>query len=415
MVLTTGTPPKRSKKLVDLICKANRKLEEGLGSSILLLAASVSLLLANLPATSTSWLAYWDQTIGPMIGGHALSRQDWVNEGLMALFFFSVGLEVKKELVEGSLASPKKAALPCVAALGGMVVPMLVYFVSQFLAPGGSLAGITVPMATDIAFAMGVFRVFRNRMPQSAGPFLLALATADDIGAIAVIAVCFAHHVNVTYLALAALVLVSAAFVGYRQEAGSSRALALPGIGLWYCLLRGGVNADIAGVLTACCVPVRTERGGQILERLLERWTLVCSVIILPLFGLANCAVPLAGKEGLAGHMAGHIAVPLGVLGGLVIGKPLGIVGFSYASMRMGITSLPPDMTRRHLCILGMLGSVGFTMCLFLIENALTGHTAQLSKIAVFMGSGFGALGSSMAMSQLKRSFCDRESSMAKA
>jgi len=375
------------------IGRANKVLESGLGSLLLLMAALTSLALANFGSTAPAWMAFWARPFGPTVGGHVLTMQGWVNEGLMALFFFSVGLELKREMTEGVLASPSKAALPCIAALGGMIIPMLVYAAVNVLLPGGSMAGITIPMATDIAFAMGVFRVFSRRMPSSAAPFLLTLATVDDLGAILVIAVFFANHLKLGYLAAGAAILASAALAGRSHLIRSASGFTVPGIALWYCLLKGGVNADIAGVLMGFCVPSRTDRGGEIIARLVTRWTLACTLIILPLFALANCAIPLACAPHVGpGLMAsGAVTIPLGVALGLVIGKPLGIFLFSKAGQKLGIASLPTGMTKRHLFSVGLLGSVGFTMCLFLTQTSLHGRTAQVAKLAIFGGSFLGA------------------------
>lgn len=321
----------------------------------------------------------------------------------MALFFFSVGLEIKAEMLTGSLASPKQAALPCIAACGGMIVPMAVYWACNHMFPGGSMSGLTVPMATDIAFAMGVFNAFKSRMPESAGSFLLTLATVDDLGAIAVIAVCFAGHLAPAFLAGAAMMLcVSVALC--RRQSKSTLRLIFPGVGLWYCLLRGGLNADIAGVLAAFCVPMKSKCGEEVVEGLIPRWSALSAVVVLPLFALANCAVPLAilGKASGAAK-AELILVPTGILLGLVIGKPLGIISFSWLSVKAGFTQLPHGLSAKHLGIIGMLGAIGFTMCLFLIENSLVGKVAQVSKFAVFVGSMFGAVVSAGIMAVMPR------------
>ena len=169
------------------------ELQEGGAASILLIAVTaLSLTLANNVRTSAWWLGLWGAHVGPAIGGHALSVRAWINEGLMSVFFFTVGLEIKHELRHGSLASIKAALLPCMAALGGMVTPMAVYAIAQLVMPGGSMGAIAVPMATDIAFALGVLGFFRTKMPAAATAFLLTLATVDDLGAILVLATCFA-------------------------------------------------------------------------------------------------------------------------------------------------------------------------------------------------------------------------------
>eukprot|EP00931_Biecheleriopsis_adriatica_P048054 TRINITY_DN27753_c0_g1_i1.p1 TRINITY_DN27753_c0_g1~~TRINITY_DN27753_c0_g1_i1.p1 ORF type:complete len:586 (-),score=92.38 TRINITY_DN27753_c0_g1_i1:281-1807(-) len=367
--------------------RLNKLLESGFGTTLLVTASITSLVLANLPSTKAPWLAFWAWTLGPRIGAHALSLRLWVNEGLMAFFFFTVGLEIKKELTEGSLASFDKAILPCIAAVGGMVMPVLVYVAINLALPGGSLAGATVPMATDIAFAMGIYQAFRRHMPPAASSFLLTLATVDDLGAIAVIALLFAHSVQPSYLAAAAVCLAAAAQYG-SQRCESAKGFVIPGFLCWYCLLRGGINADIAGVLIAMCIPMRSKMGAELVERLINGWSALSALVILPLFGLANTAVPLSvsGSQHLS-----QLVVPMGILLGLIVGKPLGIFSASYLAVKSGISSMPRGMTKRHLAIVGMLGAIGFTMCIFLVENSLTGFSAQMSKIAIFLGSGIGA------------------------
>merc|ERR1719424_1289721 len=233
--------------------------EAGLGSAALLLATAASLTLANSAGTAAGWLRLWERPLGPAIGGHALSLRAWINEGLMAVFFFIVGLEMKIEMRVGSLASMRKAALPCIAALGGMLVPMAVYFgVVSICFSGGSLAALTVPMATDIAFAMAVYGLFRKRMPPSASAFLLTLATVDDLGAarwrragratsrdsqvairpllsgaILVLATCFASNVSLPFLAAAAAVTAGLAAFG-RTGSSDLKAFAAGGAALWY-------------------------------------------------------------------------------------------------------------------------------------------------------------------------------------
>lgn len=385
---------------LSLTLRLKKLLDGGLGNFLLFLSAMVSMSLANCQSTQIAWLAFWGRRAGPpLIGGEALTLLDWVNEGLMALFFFSVGLEIKKELTEGALASRQKAFLPCIAAVGGMIVPMLVYCaVSKFL-PGAHISGATIPMATDIAFAMGIFSLFRNSMPQSAQSFLLALATVDDLGAIIVIAIFFAHALKAHYLMAAAAGLLGTAVAGRRGLISSSWGFIIPGVLMWYCLLQGGVNADIAGVLTAFCIPLQSARGSKKMEKLMDHWSIVAAVVILPVFALANCAVPVG--EALPHTLAGFIscsAVPVGILLGLLIGKPLGIFLFSWLSVRLGMASMPPAMTKRDLGTVGVLGGIGFTMCLFLIENSLTGHTAELAKVAVFAASSLAALGGGFMM-----------------
>ena len=300
-----------------------------------MMATLVSLGLANSPATSATWLSFWSKEIGPKIGGHALSPQGWVNEGLMAVFFFVVGLEIKLELRQGSLSSVKKALLPCVAALGGMVTPILIYFLTTVLMGGGSLAALTVPMATDIAFAMAIFGFFRSKMPPSASVFLLTLATVDDLGAILVLATCFASHIAPAFLGAAAALTAGLGVAGARQIT-DARVFAAGGAALWWCLLRAGVSADIAGVLVALCISTRAmvDANGQpelINERLITRLSPLATFIIMPLFALANTAVPLRGVlaagTGEAARYA-SVAPAAGIATGLLLGKPGSVAWF---------------------------------------------------------------------------------------
>jgi len=377
----------------------NHTLESGAGSALLGVCALVSMVLANLSSTSESWTSIWSLHVGPPVGGHALTVKGWVNEGLMALFFFQVGLEIKKEMTEGALASVSQAALPCIAALGGMVVPMGIYAIINTSMSGGSLDGMTIPMATDIAFAMGVFSLFKKQMPSTSAPFLLALATADDLGAIAVIAVCFAGTISPVYLAASAATLLAAILLGRKGFHGSSWFFVVPGVGLWYFMLRGGINADVAGVLVALCVPMRCLAGSEVVERLIHRWAPVCAMFILPVFALANCAVTLGGGD--SGEESTSYAVPMGVALGLMLGKPLGICGFTMIACKLGVSKMPEGMKTSHLVIVGMLGSIGFTMCLFLIECSLTGPVASITKLSVLLASVLSAALSAFAMAML--------------
>jgi len=275
-------------------------VERGTVPGIALVAATaLSLSLANIPFTSAAWLGVWATPFGPHIGGHALTARGWVNEGLMAIFFFVVGIEIKQELRVGSLASVRKAILPCLAALGGMVTPMAVYAIVQMLMGGGSMLALTVPMATDIAFAMAIFGFFRSVMPLSASAFLLTLATVDDLGAILVLAVCFAHNVSFWFLGAAGALWAALGVLG-RRGLANLKVFGAGAVGLWYCLLRAGVNSDVAGVLAALCISTRTmvapegaKEAEPLTERAIRRLAPFTSLIVMPLFALANTAVRL--------------------------------------------------------------------------------------------------------------------------
>jgi len=369
----------------------NERLENGGGSVLLLLMVIISMVLANVKATSATWLQLWNTDVGPAVGHHHLTRKEWVNEGLMTFFFFAVGLEIKKELLEGSLASVSKAAMPCFAALGGMVVPMLIYALVNYVSmPHGSFEGVCVPMATDIAFAMGIFCSIRSYLPPATAPFLLALATVDDLGAIAVIIARGGSALHANYLFTAAAVFWAAVELG-KRGVEHSRRFGILGAVLWYCLLRGGINADIAGVAVAMCIPMRSKCGEALVDALISVWSPFSALFVLPVFALANCGIPLIPIDARGGEGDGSsevfLAVPLGVMLGLVFGKPLGIFGFVYFPMKLGLISLPDGLSNKDVLTVGILGGIGFTMCLFLIENALQGPTAQVTRMAVITAS----------------------------
>ena len=344
--------------------------------------------LANHPATSAGWLSLWEAHGGPASLGLHMSAKEWVNEGLMALFFFVVGVDIKKEFVYGSLASVRKAALPCLGALGGMLLPMAIYAaVNAGARVGASAAGWAVPMATDIAFAMGLYGFFRSRMPAGAEAFLLTLATVDDLGAIAVIAVFFAGAVNLPFLTAAAALCAVLAVMSKQATARHLPLYAVVGAALWFCLLRGGINADIAGVAAAMALPAPPLAAGEesLLDKLHHSLAPVTSFAIMPLFALANTAVSLGGS-GLACFAASPIAQ--GIALGLFLGKPLGIMAFSMAGIRLGWASWPTGMGVAHLAAVGLLGGIGFTMSLFLCACSFAAP-AQLAtaKLAVLVGS----------------------------
>ena len=236
-------------------------LDKGLGSIMLLGATALSLYLAN-SGYAHDFIHFWEHFhFGPKAIGLFLNAHEWVNEGLMAIFFFNVGLEIKREFAFGSLSDIKAALLPCFGALGGMIAPMGIYLALNMV-NGGITAGWAIPMATDIAFAMGVYNFFKNRMPPAVAAFLLTLATVDDLGAIAVIAVCFAKGIVPAYLAASAAI-TGALFVACKKKVTNMAVYGGLGIALWYALLKGGINADIAGVVEAVGEEVSRFRPGD--------------------------------------------------------------------------------------------------------------------------------------------------------
>jgi len=345
----------------------------------------VALLLANSPL-SAAFHSFWETPIGVSLGDFKLIEplHMWINDGLMTLFFFIVGLEIKRELVSGELTDPRKALLPIVAALGGMVVPAAVYALFLWGRPGWR--GWGVPMATDIAFVVGFLTLFGSRAPNGLKILLLTLAIADDIGAVLVIAVVYSGQIAAEPLALAGIGLCLVPFlrwIGVRSVIVYS----ILGVGLWLAFLESGVHPTVAGVILGLLTPARPMLGRGILldvvgdlydrlwgiqrgtpqgatevtspaerlERHLHPWV---AFLIMPVFALANAGVEVHAQELTT-------PVAIAVAAGLVLGKPLGIVLFALASVRLGWARLPEGVDRKVMLGAGCLGGIGFTIQLF--------------------------------------------------
>jgi NhaA family Na+:H+ antiporter len=329
--------------------------------------------------------------------------RSWVNDGLMALFFFVVGLEIKRELVHGELSSPRRAALPAIAAMGGMLAPAAIYL--AFNAGGGGAAGWGVPMATDIAFALGVLSLLGNRVPFSLKVFLLALAIADDIGAIVVIAVFYSHGIDFVVLG-AAVTVVGLMIWSWSAGMRNPAFYILPALGLWYATYLSGVHATVAGVVLGLLVPAsaageETEAPNERIERRLHPFV---SFAIVPLFALGNAGVAVSAG---AVSDAATSPVALGVALGLLLGKPAGIGAFTFVAVRLRLGELPANATWAQIGALGVLGGIGFTVSLLI--TALAFDDAALvdqAKLGVLAGSaiagvfGLGLLASSLPQNQ---------------
>jgi Na+:H+ antiporter, NhaA family len=306
----------------------------------------------------------------------------WINDGLMAVFFFLVGLEVKREIIQGELSSLDKAGLPAIAALGGMAAPALVYIAINHAQPA-NLGGWAIPAATDIAFALGVLALLGKRVPAALKVLLLAVAIIDDIGAIAIIALFYTAEVSGLALGLAALgviVLIALNRCGVTRIAP----YVLVGVFLWACVLKSGVHATLAGVVTAWAVPLRNSRGQSPLEQLehsLHPWI---AFAVLPLFAFANAGVSFDGMR-----VADLIApLPSGIALGLVIGKQVGVFGFMLLAVRLGLARLPAGVSWSQLWGLACLTGIGFTMSLFIGSLAFDSATQMDQvKIGVLTGS----------------------------
>lgn len=363
--------------------------EESAGGVVLMIAAAAALILANSPLAGV-YAAVLNAEIALTVSGAGIEKPAllWINDGLMAVFFFLIGLEVKREVLTGQLSSWKQSSLPLFAALGGMILPALVFAAINWNSPE-NLAGWAIPAATDIAFALGILALLGSRVPVALKALLLAIAVIDDIGAIVIIALFYTPGVELAMLAAAAAVLVTLALIG-RAKVGSSLPYVLLGIALWFFVLKSGVHATLAGVALAMTVPLTSRTGKDVLERMehaLHPWV---AFLVVPIFALANAGVSFAGIE-LSAFAA---PLPLGIALGLFLGKQVGIVGFAWLAVKTGVASLPDGITWRQVYGLSLIAGIGFTMSLFIGNLAFT-TPEQLAavKLGVLSGSLISALG----------------------
>ncbi|MBP6704852.1 MAG: Na+/H+ antiporter NhaA [Vicinamibacteria bacterium] len=397
---------------------------------MLLACAVVALLWANSP-WSQSYFALRDIPVSFQIGAFsvAMDLQHWINDGLMAIFFFVVALEIKRELISGDLSDKRKAALPVAAALGGMIVPAGLYLALNF--GGAGALGWGIPMATDIAFAVAILALLGERVPSQLRIFLLTFAIADDVGSILVIAVYYTAHFSLEAMGLAIGVLglmLAMRRLGFR----STLAYVLPAVVFWVAMLKSGVHATIAGVILGAITPAKssgrkstfvetmratlpdvrdsldreesersevmigrieelarqTESPLERLERMVHPWT---SYLVLPLFALVNAGVALSAEFI---RQALTSSVTLGVMLGLVVGKVVGVTGFAWLSVRLGWATMPGGVAWPHITGAGLIGGVGFTVSLFITGLAFSDKMLiEEAKVGVLAASLIAALG----------------------
>ena len=352
---------------------------------LLIVATSISLIIAN-SAVGEGYQAFWQWKLG------GLSLEHWVNDGLMAVFFLLIGLELERELYSGELSDLRNALLPIAGALGGICFPALIHF--SLNAGTATQAGIAIPMATDIAFALGILALLGSRVPASLKVFLAALAVIDDLGAIVVIAVFYTADLSLAYLlgalgALGVLILLNRVFVVM-----SLLPYLVGGAVMWFLLLKSGVHATIAGVLLAFAIPYSARQDDQAspshrLEHFLHH---PVAFLILPIFALANTGIAI----GADWHERLTTSNSIGIFAGLVAGKPIGITLLCFAAVGLGLARLPLDLAWRHIAGAGFLGGIGFTMSIFITNLAFVedGQTVVDSKMAILAASVIaGALG----------------------
>lgn len=362
--------------------------KESAGGIVLIFAAALALAVANSPLAA-NYMSLLDVPVVFAIDSFVIDKPLllWINDGLMAVFFFLVGLEVKREVLEGQLSSWSKASLPLVAALGGMALPALV-FIGLNLGTPDNIQGWAIPAATDIAFALGILSLLGPRVPVALKALLLAIAVIDDIGAIAIIALFYSGEIDTGMLAAAAMVFIAMLALG-RAKVASTIPYVLLAILMWAFVLKSGVHATLAGVAAALTIPLDRSSDHGPLERMehaLHPWV---AFLVIPVFGFANAGVTLVGLE----PSALLNPLPLGIALGLLIGKQLGIFGFAWLAVKMKLASLPDEVNWRQIHALSLLAAIGFTMSLFIGNLAFTtADQIDAVKLGVLAGSTVAAL-----------------------
>lgn len=405
------------------------------GGIVLILSVTLAMLLAN-SNIAESYFHFFEQEVGFIVNGEPYlnySLHHWINDGLMAMFFFVVGLELKREFIGGELADIRNTILPIGAAIGGMIVPALIFLSLNLGTP--QTMGWGIPMATDIAFALGVVYLLGDKVPVSAKVFLTTLAIVDDLGAVLVIAFFYTSELSIASL-LFGLCFLAVMFIGNRLGIKSLFFYAALGIGgVWVTFLLSGIHATIAAVLAAFMIPadakinesvylkrmkkltrrfekeepneVRTLEEGQVdvlthiqhdteiaiplLQQLEHKMSPIVTFLIMPIFAIANAGISFTDLS-LSDIFSTHVA--LGVTLGLLLGKPIGIIGATFLMVKMRWATLPSAITRRTLLGLGMLASIGFTMSMFISTLAFTDELLMTqAKLGIFLASIFGGIG----------------------
>ncbi|MEO8237384.1 MAG: Na+/H+ antiporter NhaA [Flavobacterium sp.] len=344
------------------------------GGLLLLFVTIVSLCLAN-SSFQNEYVTFWEKDLG----SHSITH--WINDGLMSIFFLLIGLELEREIYHGELSSIKNASLPIMAALGGMLIPAGIFLALNYGTDTQNGAGI--PMATDIAFAIGILSLLGSKVPSSLKIFLTALAVIDDLGAIIVIAIFYTATIDFVNLAIA-LGIWGFLFILNRMKIHNLIPYLIGGIVMWYFMLNSGVHATITGVILAFVIPFGDGGENSISYKLQHFLHRPVAFLILPLFALANTAITINSDwhEGL------NHPNTFGIILGLVVGKPLGILLFSFIGVNLGFCALPKDLKWTHVLGAGMLGGIGFTMSIFITILAFKdAETILFSKIAILIAS----------------------------
>ncbi|MDC9593030.1 Na+/H+ antiporter NhaA [Xenorhabdus sp. IM139775] len=358
---------------------------EAAGGLLLIAAAVIALIMANTPLQAL-YHQFLNLPVAMQFAALEINKPLllWINDGLMAVFFLIVGLEVKRELIEGSLAGRDKAIFPAIAALGGMLVPALIYLLFNGR-DEITQQGWAIPCATDIAFALGVMALLGKRVPTALKVFLLALAIIDDLGVIIIIALFYTKTVSLAASGMA-IIMIGLLIWMNRKGIAKTSAYLIVGVVLWVCILKSGVHATLAGVIVGFLIPLRDKKGqspSETLEHELHSWV---AYFILPLFAFANAGVSLQGVtlDGLTSML------PVGIALGLLIGKPLGIFLFSWVSVKLGVAKLPGNISMQQIFAVSVLCGIGFTMSIFISALAFEGLNdtfSTYSRLGILVGS----------------------------
>ena len=344
----------------------------------LIICTAIAIMITNSPF-GQDYLSLWHTNVS------GLSLEHWINDGLMAIFFLLIGLELEREIYIGELSNIKNALLPICAAIGGMLVPALIHLSLNQATPTQN--GIGIPMATDIAFALGVLAILGNRIPASLKVFVVAFAVIDDLGAIVIIAAFYTAKLSVWYLVGALLVWSLLLVLNRVFRVMALLPYILGGVLMWFLMLKSGIHATVAGIMLAFAIPFSAKDDDQIspsykLEHLLHK---PVAFIILPIFALANTGISV-GADWLHGLTSLN---SLGIGIGLIVGKPLGVTLFCFIAVAIGICRLPSDLKWLHIIGAGILGGIGFTMSIFITNLAFSGNpvTINTAKMSILLAS----------------------------
>lgn len=351
---------------------------ESAGGIILVIAAAIAMTVANSPLNGI-----YQDTLHTYVAGMSISH--WINDGLMVIFFLLIGLEVKRELLEGALKSKETAIFPAIAAVGGMLAPALVYVFFNMDNPE-AIQGWAIPAATDIAFALGIMALLGPRVPVSLKVFLLALAIIDDLGVVVIIALFYSGDLSTMALTVG-FIMTGVLFMLNAKKVTKLSVYIVAGVILWFAVLKSGVHATLAGVVLGFAIPLKGKEGEHSplkhLEHALHPYV---AFAILPIFAFANAGISL---EGISLSSLTDM-LPLGIALGLLIGKPLGIFSFSWAAVKMGIAKLPEGINFVHIFAVSVLCGIGFTMSIFISSLAFGSANAEFdtfARLGILMGS----------------------------